>query len=348
MTLLGPGGIGKTRLALEIAAIVSTNNYADGVCLVELGPLREGELVAQAVAGALGVRAESGRPLIDTLVAHLRPRNMLLVLDNCEHLVEASAAVASALLRGCAGLSILATSREILRVAGEAPWPVPPLALPAPTPYSEPPLPLADMISPENTPAAVQLFADRARRARPGWELTTANIAAVIQICQRLDGLPLALELAAACIRALTVEQIAVRLDRRFNLLQGGNRNGLPHHQTLQATIAWSDDLLASPERTLFARLGVFASSWTLEAAEAICAGTPVPVEELWTLLAALVDKSLVVAEEHAGAISYRMLETIREYARTRCLRGGRTGTDGELLRGICRGSRYRLRGSRQ
>lgn len=317
VTLLGPGGIGKTRLALEIAGSLATV-YADGVYLVELGPLREGELVPQAVAGALGVRAESGRHLIDTLVSHLRQRKVLIVLDNCEHLVEASAAVASVLLRGCPGLSILATSREILRVSGESPWPVPPLALPAPTPYSEPPLPLAAMISPENTPAAVQLFADRARRARPGWELTAANIQAVIQICQRLDGLPLALELAAACTRALTVEQIAVRLDRRFNLLQGGNRNGLPHHQTLQATIAWSDDLLASPERTLFARLGVFASGWTLEAAEAICSGSPVAVEDLWTLLAALVDKSLVVAEEHNGIISYRMLETIREYARTR------------------------------
>ena len=322
VTLLGPGGIGKTRLALETAATV-TGAYADGVCLVELGPLREGDLIAQAVAGALGVRvatkeAGAGRPLLDTLVSHLRPRQMLIVLDNCEHLVESSSALATGLLRACPTLTILATSREILRVAGEAPWIVPPLELPAPVPYSEPPVSPADLISPDKLPAALQLFVDRARRARPGWELTQSNMPAVIQICQRLDGLPLALELAAACARALSVEQIATRLDRRFNLLQGGNRHGLPHHQTLQATIAWSDDLLASPERTLFARLGVFAGSWSLEAAEAICAGAPVPIEELWTLLASLVDKSLVVAEEEEGSISYRMLETIREYARTR------------------------------
>jgi len=313
VTLLGPGGIGKTRLALEVAATLA-DAYADGVYLVELGPLREGDLVPQTVAGALGLGVASGRPLLDTIVAHLRPRQTLLVLDNCEHLVDASAALVTRLLRACPRLTILVTCREILRVAGEVPWLVPPLALPSSDSAS---LSQFDPARKESTPAAVQLFADRAQRAHAAWKLTAANMPAVIQICRRLDGLPLALELAAACTRAMTVEQIAARLHRRFNLLQGGARDGLPHHQTLQATIAWSDDLLTPHERTLFARLGVFAGSWSLEAAEAVCAGTPVYVEDVWTLLAALVDKSLVVAEEQAGSTCYRMLETIREYART-------------------------------
>ncbi len=262
LTLTGAGGCGKTRLALEVA-VGLLEAYPDGVWLVELAALSDPALVPQAVASVLGVAEEPGRSLTQTLAETLKAKSLLLVLDNCEHLVAACATLAAALLRAGPNLRILATSREPLGVAGETPWRVPSLGLP--DPQRLPPIEtLTDC-------EAVRLFHERATTILPTFALTHQNAPSVAQVCRRLDGIPLAIELAAARVRALPVEQIARRLDDRFRLLTGGSRTGLAHHQTLQAAMDWSYDLLTEAERSLLRRLAVFAGGWSLEAAEAVC-----------------------------------------------------------------------------
>jgi predicted ATPase/class 3 adenylate cyclase len=335
LTLTGAGGTGKTRLALQVAAEI-LSEYADGVWLVELASLADPGLVPQTVAAVLGVREEPGRALTQTLAEELKRKQLLLLLDNCEHLLAAGAALAGALLTTCPNLRILATSREGLGIAGETAYPVRSLA--CPDPCDLPPIERLGQYE------AVQLFIDRAVAAAPGFAFEDQNAAAVAQICARLDGIPLALELAAARIKALTPGQIAARLDDRFRLLSGGSRTALPRQQTLRALIDWSYDLLSEAERTVLRRLSVFAGGWTLEAAEAVCSdfgfaildfglGTdPTAIrnpksqirnEDVLDLQSQLVEKSLVLCEEGGSEPRYRMLETVRQYARDRLLESG-------------------------
>jgi predicted ATPase/class 3 adenylate cyclase len=314
LTLTGPGGVGKTRLALEVAADLM-NDLEGGAWFVELGSLTDPAFVLQAVAAALGVSEQPGRQLLTTVIEHLQASRLLLVLDNCEHLLEACAETADALLRGCPSVRMIATSREPLGISGEALFPVPSLTLPAvgQRPLSE------ELMSYE----AVRLFAERAMAASPAFRITDQNAPSIVQICRRLDGVPLALELAAARVRALAVDQIATRLDDRFRLLTGSSRIGVPRHQTLRATIDWSFELLAEEERAVLRRLSVFAGSCTLEAAEGVCALEPVGDADVLDLLSHLVDKSLVAADPFGSEGRYRLLETIRQYARDRLLESG-------------------------
>jgi predicted ATPase/class 3 adenylate cyclase len=311
VTLLGPGGTGKTRLSLQVAAEL-LDAFADGVWLVELAPLADPQLVPQTVATVLGVREEPGQPLLTTLATHLRDKQALLVLDNCEHLVAASAQAAEALLRGCPRLRLLASSREALGIGGETSFPVPPLSLP-----DAQHLPSIDSLTQYE---AVRLFLDRAMAVLPAFAATNQNAPALAQVCHRLDGIPLAIELAAARVKVLSVEQIAVRLDDRFRLLTGGSRTAQRRQQTLRAAIDWSYDLLSEPERTLLRRLAVFAGGWTLEAAETVCADEGLAGDEVLDLLAQLVDKSLVMVGEE---VRYRLLETIRQYAQEKLVEAG-------------------------
>jgi predicted ATPase/transcriptional regulator with XRE-family HTH domain/Tfp pilus assembly protein PilF len=313
VTLTGAGGVGKTRLALGVAAAVLLA-YPDGVWLVPLAALTDPQLVPHAVAAALGVLERGRRPLPVTLSEALRARRALVVLDNCEHLVQACAELAEALLSACPELRILATSREPLGVAGEVTRRVPSLTVPPPPP--PPPEQLSQY-------EAVRLFVERAVAARADFRVTNANAPAVAQVCWRLDGIPLAIELAAAWVRTLSVEQLAARLDDCFGLLVGGSRTAPPRQQTLRGAIEWSYGLLSEPERRLFARLSVFAGGWTLEAAEAVCADDVVAAHEILGLLRQLVDKSLVVAEETPNGTRYRLLEILRAYGRERTQAAG-------------------------
>jgi predicted ATPase len=263
------------------------------------------------VASAVGVREQPGQPIAQTLLDYLRTRTLLLVLDNCEHLVAACASLAEMLLRDCPGLRILATSREGLGIAGETTWRVPSLSMPDVQQRGSGAPELAAILPQYE---AVRLFIDRALAVAPGFAVTNENAPSVAQICHRLDGIPLALELAAARIRVLTPEQIAARLDDRLRLLTGGSRTALPRQQTLRALVDWSYDLLSEPERVVLGRLSVFLGGWTLEAAEAVCAGDGIEDVEVLDLLAQLVDKSIVVAESRGDATRYRLLESIREY----------------------------------
>jgi predicted ATPase/DNA-binding CsgD family transcriptional regulator len=307
LTLTGVAGVGKTRLALRIAS-EELAAYPDGVWLVELAPVSDPGLVTQVVATALGIREQAPRALLATMADVLRSRAALLLLDNCEHLVEACAELASVLLRGCPYLRILATSRQSLGIAGEIAWSVPPLSVPSVESRS-PPEELARS-------EAVRLFVERARTRQQGLTLADADLRAVAEVCRRLDGLPLAIELAAARLNVLSPAQIAMRLEDRYRLLTGGSQTGPPRHQTLGAAIAWSYDLLSPPEQVLFRRLAVFAGGWTLEAAERICAGDAIRSDDVLDLLGQLVDKSLVIADAMAArGRRYRVLETIREYA---------------------------------
>ena len=309
LTLLGAGGTGKTRLSLQAGADL-LDQYPDGVWLVELAPLSDGALVWQEAAAVLGVREEPGRPLPQTLRTALQAKRLLLILDNCEHLIGVCAEMAETLLQSCPQVRILASSREVLGIPGEVTYYVPSLSLP-PADETPPPERLLDF-------EAVRLFVERAQASAPTFALTAANAAAVVHLCRRLDGIPLALELAAVRVRALTLEQLLARLDDRFRLLTGGSRTNLPRQQTLRALIDWSYDLLPERERGLWARLSVFANGWSLEAAEQVCAGNDTEAWEVLDLLTQLVDKSLVLAEEREGAVRYRMLESIREYGRAR------------------------------
>jgi predicted ATPase/class 3 adenylate cyclase len=304
VTLLGSGGSGKTRLALQVAA-ERVERHADGVWLAELAPWADPHLVPAALAAVLGVREEPGKRLLETLEAWAAERDVLLVLDNCEHVVAAAAELAGRLLRAGPGVRVLATSREALGLAAEQVVAVPPLRLPQAGPESA--LSLEVLFESE----AVRLFLERARSVRPDLELGPEHAAAVARICTRLDGIPLALELAARRVRALSLPELAERLDQRLAFLSGGARGAEARHQTLRAAIDWSHDLLRNDERVLFRRLGVFAGGFDREAAETVCAG---PYDTL-DLIVALVDKSLVVANEVAGVTRYRMLETVRDYA---------------------------------
>jgi non-specific serine/threonine protein kinase len=315
VTLTGAGGCGKTRLALEVARSLLPE-YGEGVWLVELAALGDPALVPQAVASVLGVRERPGQSLTASLADYLRPKRLLLLLDNCEHLVAACAELAERLLQVCPHLTVLATSREAVGIAGERAWKVPSLALPDLQAVAEQTL----------TCEAVQLFTQRAQAVRPAFAQTEQNAGLVAQVCRRLDGIPLALELAAARLAALSLEQLAARLDDRFRLLTGGSRTALPRQQTLRATLDWSYELLGEPERVLFHRLSVFAGGWTLEAAEAVCAGEGIAPEEVLDLLAGLVNKSLVSLEEGGVADRYRLLETMRQYARERLVAAGEAG----------------------
>jgi predicted ATPase len=306
VTLTGSGGAGKTRLSLEIGARV-VEDYADGVAFVELAPLSDPGLVPLAVATALGFTEKDGVSLAQTLVTQLKTRELLLIFDNCEHVVEASAQLAQVLLESCAGVRILATSREPLRITGETTFRVPSLALPdAGTPSS--PQALSQY-------PAIRLFIDRAQAARTSFRIDPSNADAIADICRRLDGIPLAIELAAARARTLPTHEIARHLDQRFALLTEGSRTALPRHRTLRALIEWSYDLLDTTEQTLLTRLAVFAGGFTLDAAEQVCIGGCVDRYEVLALLASLADKSLVQADELDGATRYRFLEMVREYA---------------------------------
>jgi len=307
-TLTGAGGAGKSRLAFQVAA-EALEDFADGVWIVELASLADPALVPQAIASVLSVPEQPGRPLKDTLADALRHKALLLVLDNCEHLQPACALLVDVLLRRCPQLRILATSRAALGVPGETLWRIPSLSLPD---HGRVPS-LVDLQQYE----AVRLFVERARAGQPTFALTPDSAPAVGEVCQRLDGIPLAIELAAARTRVLAVEQIAARLDDRFRLLTGGSAP-LPRHQALLATMDWSYGLLAEQERILLRRLSVFAGGWTLEAAEAVCAGEGVEERDILDLLTQLVDKSLVVMETQRSEARYRLLETVRQYGRDR------------------------------
>src|SRR5215472_7656899 len=314
LTLCGPGGIGKTRLALRVLHTMSAAS-ADGGCFVDLGDLWQPDLVVPQVASALGISEEPGRPLLDTLADAVASRRLLLVLDNCEHLIDACAQVCQRLLDASPGLTLIATSREPLRVAAETVWQVPPLSV-APAEL--------DAADDANRYEAIRLFADRAAASLPGFTLGPANVGAVVSLCRALDGMPLAIELAAARVRALSVEQIAERLGDRFALLTTGHRTAPPRHRTLRATIDWSHDLLG-PEEQVLRRLSVFAG-WSLEMAERVCADADIPAASILDLMAALVDKSLVVVDaEVLGQARYRLLDTIREYAAVRLAEAGET-----------------------
>ncbi len=330
LILTGPGGCGKTRLAFQAAGGL-VDEFADGVWLVELAALADPALVPQAVAAVLDVRELPDRPLTKTLADYLRPKRLLLILDNCEHLVAACARLAEVLLRACPDLRILATSREALGIAGETVWPVPSLSLPDPAAACGYPAPGPPSLERLARSEAVRLFSERAAAVLPAFALTDRNALAVAQVCRRLDGIPLAIELAAARVKVLTVEQIAVRLDDCFRVLTAGSRTALPRQQTLRAAIDWSHDLLSEPEQTLFRRLAPFAGGFTLTAAEAVCAGAGVAPDEVLDLLARLVDKSLALVEEqqastpgvHPPEARYRLLETMRQYGQEKLRAAG-------------------------
>ena len=308
LTLTGTGGAGKSRLALQVAAD-ALEDYPDGVWLVELAPLTNPALLPQTLAAVLSAGEESDRPLRETLIALLRPKTLLLILDNCEHLVDACARLAEDLLRACPHLHLLATSREALEIGGETTLPVSSLPVPSPS------LPLDSLARFES----VRLFVDRATSVLPAFRLSAGNAPAVAQVCARLDGIPLALELAAARVKVLSPEQISARLDDRFQLLSGGSRTALPRQQTLRALIDWSYDLLLPAEQVLLRRLSVFSGGWPLEAAETVCAGAGVDERDVLDLLSRLVAKSLVIVEPpEDGQVRYHLQENLRQYARQR------------------------------
>ena len=320
LTLTGMGGTGKTRLSLQVAADLF-DRFADGIWFVEFATVSDGALVLEAVAAALEIRQEADRPLAATLGSFLRTKQLLLILDNCEHVIAACARLAETLLRSCPQLRILASSREPLGIAGETAWPVPPLSLPD---HWRELVAGADAIERLSQYEAVRLFIDRATVARPAFQLSNENVHLVAQICWRLDGIALAIELAAARIRVLTLQQIVERLDDRFHLLTTGSRTAVPRQQTLRALIDWSHDLLTEPERQLFRRLSVFARGRTLEGIEAVCSGSGLEPWEIVDLLSQLVDKSLINVEKtpELGA-RYFMLESIWDYAHEKLTEAG-------------------------
>ena len=293
VTLTGAGGAGKTRLGIEIAARIGAE-FGDGVWYVDLAPITHPAVVAVAVARAFGLPDQPGQATMDTLQRFVRDRQMLVVLDNCEHLLDASAELVVALLGAAPGLTLLATSREPIGVAGEVSWRVPSLSL---------------------GDEAIELFVDRARRARPDFAVDDDNASAVGEICRRLDGMPLAIELAAARVRALSAAEILEGLHDRFRLLTGGARTAVRRQQTLRASVDWSHALLTDPERVVFRRLAAFLGGFDLDAAQAVAGGGEVERYQVLDLLTLLVDKSLVVADDSGGRTRYRMLETVRQYA---------------------------------
>ncbi|MFI6643707.1 ATP-binding protein [Streptomyces sp. NPDC050504] len=303
VTLHGPGGVGKTRTAIR-AAHQAKEGFPGGVHLVPLSALADPELLANTVATALDLPEQSARPAIEIVADHLEDKEVLLILDTCEHLVDACALLCDELLRAAPKLRILATSRQPLDVPGEHVLPVPPMEVPDE-------LPGAAQSEPSD---AVLLFADRAVAAVPGFALGDDNRADVLALCRRLDGIPLAIELAVSRLRVLSLDEMLARLDHRFRTLNGGRRTSVPRHQTLRTAIAWSHDLSTEPERVLWARLAVFAGELTLKSAEAVCADEELPVEEVLESLIGLVEKSVVLRVETPDGTRYRMLDTIREF----------------------------------
>ena len=323
ITLTGSGGTGKTRLSLQVAADL-LEKFEHGVWFVELAPLTDPELIPQTILSTIGISEQQGKTPIEILKEYLLEKSTLIVLDNCEHLIEASAQVVNTLLNASLHLKIMASSREALGVKGELSYPVPSLKLP-----DIKHLPVIELLSQYE---AVRLFIDRASLVSPHFDVNKNNAPAIAQICSRLDGIPLAIELAAARVKMMSVEQISARLDDRFRLLTGGARTALPRQQTLRALIDWSYDLLTENERLLLRRLSVFVGGWTLEAAEEVCVGQDdtsysqgILPYDILDLLTQLVNKSLVVVIEHSqrGETRYRMLETIRQYAREKLLEAG-------------------------
>ncbi len=313
VTVTGTGGSGKTRLAIQLGAEV-LEDFAGGVRLVELAPLTDPDLVPDEVAEALGVGLQPDRSPVDTIADKIRGRELLLILDNCEHLVATVAELVEDLLRACPDLTILATSIELLRVPGEVAYRLPPLTLPGES----------DDLAEVRRRDSVRLFTERALAAKPDFAVTADNVRAVVAITRSLDGMALGLELAAARLRTLSAQQIADRLDQRFRLLAGGRRTRVARHQTLQAAIDWSHDLLTEPEQVLFRRLSVFAGNFTIAAVEAVCCADPLDPFEAFDLLAELVDKSMVATEEGPGGDNrFRMLQTLRRYADLRLEEAG-------------------------
>jgi predicted ATPase/DNA-binding winged helix-turn-helix (wHTH) protein len=303
VTLVGTGGIGKTRLALQTGAD-RLDGLADGAWFVELAPLGDSALIVNAIAATFNLREQANRSLLDALLQYLRPRRLLLILDNCEHLVEAVAKIADAILHAAPQVRMLATSREPLRIAGEHVYRVPSLAVP----------PGDSLTSAEALHyGAIALFAERARAADAKFALSDASVPIVVEICRRLDGIALAIELAAARVRMLPPRQLAKRLDERFRVLTGGSRTAVPRQQTMRALIDWSHDLLSEPEQRLFRRLAIFVGGWTLDAAESVCSDGTLDALDVIDLLSSLVDKSLVVAE--GENLRYTLLESTRAFA---------------------------------
>jgi predicted ATPase/class 3 adenylate cyclase len=297
VTLVGTGGVGKTRLGLQVGADL-LDHYVDGVWFIELAPLSDGTLILNELAPLFGVQSTGDRPLLDALLTALRSKNALLIVDNCEHLVDPAAEIIEKVLRACPKVRILATSREALKIAGET----------------------AHRVSSLDEQAGIALFAARAAAATDSFELTDANIATVAKICRRLDGIALAVELAAARVRAVDVDELFARLDERFRILTGGSRTALPRQQTMRALIDWSYDLLLPSEQALLRRVAVFSGGWTLDGATAVCADDELQSWDILDLLTSLVDKSLVTAELNDALISgaklrYRLLESTRQYA---------------------------------
>ncbi len=324
LTITGSGGCGKTRLAVEVGRQL-VSEFDDGVWLVDLAPLADASLLARTIANTIDLHETPGPPPLDALTEHLRSRRVLLILDNCEHVIDASAEVVDTLLRVCANLQVIATSRELLGVGGEAAWPVRSLSM----------VRRDDVVAAGASVSAAtvlateagRLFTDRAQLVLPSFTITDRNALAVALLCQRLDGIPLAIELAAARLTTLSVDQIAARLDRRFRLLTGGNRTAVRRQQTLGAAIDWSYELLSDLEQRLLRRLSVFAGGWSLEAAEAVGADSISGGEDVLELLSQLVAKSMVLVEEprqdETAVLRYRFLETIRQYAEQKLLEAG-------------------------
>jgi predicted ATPase/DNA-binding winged helix-turn-helix (wHTH) protein len=313
VTLTGTGGIGKTRLSLEVARRLLPR-FADGVWAIELAALSDPELVPVAVATAVGLELTSGTASPLSVANALRSKQLMLVLDNCEHVVDAAARMAEASLRANPAARVIATSREPLRAEGEWVYPVPSLAVPAEgSPDSEDPLRYG----------AVRLFVERARAAAPHFSSDARDAAAIAGICRRLDGIPLAIELAAARAAALGMEGLAAGLDDRFRLLAGGHRTAMPRHQTLRATLDWSYELLSEPERMVLRRLAVFAGGFTLRAASAVAADEKIAASEVVDCVASLVAKSLVTAEGGGARVRYRLLDTTRAYALEKLVQAG-------------------------
>ncbi len=309
VTLTGAGGAGKTRLAIEVASRL-VDTFPDGVWLVEFAALSDSRLVPQVSARALALTEQPTRPVIETLTDHLAPKKLLLVLDNVEHLLDACVRLVDQILRRCHDVAVLATGRERLGMAGELTYRVPSLTVPGPGANVAPDALLAY--------EGVRLFVERARLLRPHFSVTSENAASLASICYSLDGIPLAIELAAPRLRSMSVKELSQRLDHRFALLTDGSRIALPRHRTLRSMIDWSYDLLREPEKLLLQRLSVFAGGWTLAAAEGVCAGEDIEKRDILDLLASLADKSLVVSEQEDAQTRYRLLETLRQYARDR------------------------------
>jgi predicted ATPase len=309
VTLTGAGGVGKTRLAIEVASRL-IDAFPDGVWLVELAALSDPRLVPQAVAQALEVKEQPTRPLVETLSDHLASKNLLLLLDNGEHLLEGCAHLVDEIVRSSPDITVIVTSRERLGMTGELTYRVPSLTVPKPS----------ETLTPETALRyeGVRLFVERAEFIRPAFDLTAENVSFVASICARLDGMPLAIELAAPRLRSMSVDELSERLGQRFALLTDGSRAALPRHRTLRSMLDWSYDLLTEREQAMLRRVAVFAGGWTLASAEQVCAGDGIDASDVIEQLTSLVDKNLVVTDEHAGATRYRMLETVRQYAQER------------------------------